>query len=82
MYTFDDGKWLYEQLMKERKMKRFYNTMSPDERNARFLFETEKEAIDDARRKTEEDGRTRYVVIVLNKIESVPQPSTKVTKLY
>jgi hypothetical protein len=59
-------------------MKKYYTTMSPD--TARhILLEYEDEAIREAIRKVKDDGRSRYVCMILYKVEP-DTPPVKVTK--
>ncbi len=60
-------------------MKKFYTSMSPD--SARhILLETEGEALLEAEEKVREDGRTRYVCMILLKVEK-DYPPVRVTRV-
>lgn len=61
-------------------MKKFYTTMSPDQAK-HILIETEQEAIEEAAYRVREDGRTRYVCMILFKVEP-DTPPVKVSKIY
>lgn len=67
-------------VVKENKpMRRFYTTMSPD--SARHILrDTAEEAISKATNEVLDDGRTRYVVEIIYKVEK-DNPPVKVTKL-
>jgi hypothetical protein len=61
-------------------MNKFYTTMSPD--TARhILLKTEQEAVEEAKNKVAEDGRVRYVCMILFKVEP-ENPPVKVSKVY
>lgn len=60
-------------------MKKYYSTRSPEEAR-HILLDTSTEAIQEAKTRTASDGRTRYVVKILFKIEP-DTPPVKVTKV-
>lgn len=60
-------------------MNKFYTTMSPDAAR-HILLATEESAINEAKTKVIEDGRTRYVVKIIYKVEP-DTPPVKVTKI-
>jgi hypothetical protein len=59
-------------------MKKYYTTMSPDAAK-HILLDTKSEALEEARTKVKEDGRTRYVVKILYKVEVEPTPVRVIT---
>ena len=67
-----------ETITGKNKMKKYYTTMSPDTAH-HILLDTEERAMNEANEKVQEDGRARYVVKIIAKIEQVLTP-TKITR--
>lgn len=60
-------------------MKKYYSTRSPEEAR-HILLATSAEAVEEAKTRTASDGKTRYVVKILFKIEP-DAPPVKVTRV-
>jgi len=60
-------------------MKKYYTTMSPDAAK-HILLESADEAIQEATQRVRDDGRTRYVCMILYKVEP-DVPPVKLTRI-